>query len=408
MKNTFINKFLARHGRSLRWMLVCVCLTFVGVGITYVWLRKPFSSDFEIVDQLGGNLFPSAILSVATTDAQIIEPLDTPYVGNPKSCIAIKVKSAQPGTKVRVELAETPFYARSVSEFVLPRKHTEYIVYPDILWRYEALRGNDQAEPISVAATVEVNGKSIGQHVRTFSVRSINECLLGYNKQLPNGRTRFMSTRLFFAAYVNEENPLIDKLLREALNTRIVRRFQGYQNHTPNSVEKQVYALWYVLQKRNFRYSSVSYSSLSSNVVYSQRVRTFDDALSSSQINCVDGSVLFASLLRAINITPVLVQIPGHMFVGYYTDSQNKNLTFLETTMIGDVDLDDYFPEEKLDSTKNQRSQSEMSRLTFEKSKEYANAEFLRNEKKVRSNQRGYLFVEISKGVRRSVQPIGK
>lgn len=408
MKNAAFKTFFVRYRAGLRRLLLCIMLMMVAVGATYVWLRKPFASDFEIVDQLGGNLFPSAILSVATTDAQIIEPIDTPYVGNPKSCIAIKVKSAQPGTKVRVELAETPFYARSVSEFVLPRKHTEYVVYPDILWRYEALRGNDQAEPISVAATVEVNGRTIGQHVRTFSVRSINECLLGYNRQLPNGRTRFMSTRLFFAAYVNEENPLIDKLLREALNTRIVRRFQGYQNHTSGSVDKQVYALWHVLQKRNFRYSSVSYSSLSSNVVYSQRVRTFDDAFNSSQINCVDGSVLFASLLRAINITPVLVQIPGHMFVGYYTDSQNKNLTFLETTMIGDVDLDDYFPEEKLDSTKNQRSQSEMSRLTFEKSKEYANAEFLRNEMKVRSNQRGYLFVEISKGVRRSVQPIGK
>lgn len=408
MKNAAFKTFFVRYRAGLRRLLLCIMLMMVAVGATYVWLRKPFASDFEIVDQLGGNLFPSAILSVATTDAQIIEPIDTPYVGNPKSCIAIKVKSAQPGTKVRVELAETPFYARSVSEFVLPRKHTEYVVYPDILWRYEALRGNDQAEPITVAATVEVNGRSIGQHVRTFSVRSINECLLGYNRQLPNGRTRFMSTRLFFAAYVNEENPLIDKLLREALNTRIVRRFQGYQNHTSGSVDKQVYALWHVLQKRNFRYSSVSYSSLSSNVVYSQRVRTFDDAFNSSQINCVDGSVLFASLLRAINITPVLVQIPGHMFVGYYTDSQNKNLTFLETTMIGDVDLDDYFPEEKLDSTKNQRSQSEMSRLTFEKSKEYANAEFLRNEMKVRSNQRGYLFVEISKGVRRSVQPIGK
>lgn len=408
MKNAAFKTFFVRYRAGLRRLLLCIMLMMVAVGATYVWLRKPFASDFEIVDQLGGNLFPSAILSVATTDAQIIEPIDTPYVGNPKSCIAIKVKSAQPGTKVRVELAETPFYARSVSEFVLPRKHTEYVVYPDILWRYEALRGNDQAEPITVAATVEVNGRSIGQHVRTFSVRSINECLLGYNRQLPNGRTRFMSTRLFFAAYVNEENPLIDKLLREALNTRIVRRFQGYQNHTSGSVDKQVYALWHVLQKRNFRYSSVSYSSLSSNVVYSQRVRTFDDAFNSSQINCVDGSVLFASLLRAINITPVLVQIPGHMFVGYYTDSQNKNLTFLETTMIGDVDLDGYFPEEKLDSTKNQRSQSEMSRLTFEKSKEYANAEFLRNEMKVRSNQRGYLFVEISKGVRRSVQPIGK
>lgn len=76
--------------------------------------------------------------------------------------------------------------------------------------------------------------------------------------------------------------------------------------------------------------------------------------------------------------------------------------------MIGDVDLDDYFPEEKLDSTMNGRSQSEMSKLTFEKSKEYAQKEYERNEKKIRSNQKGYLMVEISKALRRKVQSIGK
>ncbi len=401
--------YTLKQKRRLVWRIITGSfLLCVAVCVAFIAVNKPFSTNFEITDQLGGNLFPSTILSVATTDAQIIEPVDTPYVGNPKSCIAIKVKSNRTNTKVRIELEETPFFARSVSEFVLPRKHTEYTIYPDILWRYSALRSNEQAEPISVAASVEMNGKDLGQHVRTFSVRSVNECLLGYMSQQPNGKQKFISTRMFYAAYVNEENPLIDKLLREALNTRIVRRFEGYQRGTAASVDQQVYALWYVLQKRNFRYSSVSYSSLSSNVVYSQRVRTFDDALNSSQINCVDGSVLFASLLRAINITPVLVQIPGHMFVGYYTDSSRKQLTFLETTMIGDVDLDDYFPEEKLDSTMNGRSQSEMSKLTFEKSKEYAQKEYERNEKKIRSNQKGYLMVEISKALRRKVQSIGK
>lgn len=386
---------------------VVLSLTMLVGGITYVVMKRPFADDYELVDQLGGNLFPSAILSVATTNTQVIPPMSGAYVGNPKSCVAIKLKSGRANTVVRIELAETPFYARSVSTFVLPKEHTEYIIYPDILWRYNALRNNEQAEPISVVANVEVDGKDLGQKVRTFSVRSINECLLGFNKQLPDGRTRYVSTRLFYAAYVNEENPLIDKVLREALNTRIVRRFLGYQS-TPEMVDKQVYALWYVLQKRNFKYSSVSYSSLSSNVVYAQRVRTFEDALNSSQINCVDGSVLFASLLRAINITPVLVQMPGHMFVGYYTDSAKKNLTFLETTMIGDVDLDDYFPDEKLDSTRTTKSQGEMSRLTFEKSKEYALREYMRVKDKVQANKPNYLFVEINKNVRRNVQSIGK
>lgn len=395
--------------RKLLWRITAVVLslTMLVGGITYVVMKRPFADDYELVDQLGGNLFPSAILSVATTNTQVIPPMSGEYVGNPKSCVAIKLKSGHANTVVRIELAETPFYARSVSTFVLPKEHTEYIIYPDILWRYNALRDNEQAEPISVVANVEVDGKDLGQKVRTFSVRSINECLLGFNKQLPDGRTRYVSTRLFYAAYVNEENPLIDKVLREALNTRIVRRFLGYQS-TPEMVDKQVYALWYVLQKRNFKYSSVSYSSLSSNVVYAQRVRTFEDALNSSQINCVDGSVLFASLLRAINITPVLVQMPGHMFVGYYTDSAKKNLTFLETTMIGDVDLDDYFPDEKLDSTRTTKSQSEMSRLTFEKSKEYALREYMRVKDKVQANKPNYLFVEINKNVRRNVQSIGK
>lgn len=395
--------------RKLLWRITAVVLslTMLVGGITYVVMKRPFADDYELVDQLGGNLFPSAILSVATTNTQVIPPMSGEYVGNPKSCVAIKLKSGRANTVVRIELAETPFYARSVSTFVLPKERTEYIIYPDILWRYNALRDNEQAEPISVVANVEVDGKDLGQKVRTFSVRSINECLLGFNKQLPDGRTRYVSTRLFYAAYVNEENPLIDKVLREALNTRIVRRFLGYQS-TPEMVDKQVYALWYVLQKRNFRYSSVSYSSLSSNVVYAQRVRTFEDALNSSQINCVDGSVLFASLLRAINITPVLVQMPGHMFVGYYTDSVKKNLTFLETTMIGDVDLDDYFPDEKLDSTRTTKSQGEMSRLTFEKSKEYALREYMRVKDEVQANKPNYLFVEINKNVRRNVQSIGK
>lgn len=395
--------------RKLLWRITAVVLslTMLVGGITYMVMKRPFADDYELVDQLGGNLFPSAILSVATTNTQVIPPMSGEYVGNPKSCVAIKLKSGRANTVVRIELTETPFYARSVSTFVLPKERTEYIIYPDILWRYNALRDNEQAEPISVVANVEVDGKDLGQKVRTFSVRSINECLLGFNKQLPDGRTRYVSTRLFYAAYVNEENPLIDKVLREALNTRIVRRFLGYQS-TPEMVDKQVYALWYVLQKRNFKYSSVSYSSLSSNVVYAQRVRTFEDALNSSQINCVDGSVLFASLLRAINITPVLVQMPGHMFVGYYTDSAKKNLTFLETTMIGDVDLDDYFPDEKLDSTRTTKSQGEMSRLTFEKSKEYALREYMRVKDKVRANKPNYLFVEINKNVRRNVQSIGK
>ncbi|MCF0185238.1 MAG: hypothetical protein HUJ98_01965, partial [Bacteroidaceae bacterium] len=212
---------------------------------------------------------------------------------------------------------------------------------------------------------------------------------------------------IFFAAYVNEEHPMIDQLLREALNTRIVKRFIGLQQGEA-MVDKQVYALWHMLLKRNFSYSSVSNSTLSSNVVYSQRVRTLDDALDSSQINCVDGSVLMASLLRAINIEPVLIRIPGHMFVGYYSDKQEEHLHLLEPTMLGDVRLDDYFPDENLDSISEGKSQSEMSKLTFEKAKEYASTKYAEHEANIKEDLPNYMFLKISKETRAKVQSIGR
>ena len=380
-----------------------VVLLAVG-AVRYLLNGVSLREGFEITDDLGGNIFPSAILSVATTDAQVIVPGDSLFVGNPKGCIAVRLRSGAAFSRIRIELEETPFFRRSVSEFVLERPATEYVVYPDVIWNYEALRGNSQAEPISVALTVEMNGRPLGQRVRTFSVRSINECLLGY----VTGGTRFHDTGIFFAAYVNEEHPMIDRLLREALNTRIVTRFLGYQAGKAEAVDKQVYALWNVLQKRRFRYSSVSNTSLSSNVVFSQRVRTLDDALESSQINCVDGTVLFASLLRAINIEPILVRTPGHMFVGYYTDAAHREKNFLETTMIGDVDLDDFFPDEQLDSAMVGKSQNQMSRLTFDKSKEYAARKYRENESGIHSGRLNYMFLEISKEVRRRIQPVGK
>ena len=393
------------HRKNGRWIAAAVLVVLLAVGaVRYLLNGVSLREGFEITDDLGGNIFPSAILSVATTDAQVIVPGDSLFVGNPKGCIAVRLRSGAAFSRIRIELEETPFFRRSVSEFVLERPATEYVVYPDVIWNYEALRGNSQAEPISVALTVEMNGRSLGQRVRTFSVRSINECLLGYVK----GGTRFHDTGIFFAAYVNEEHPMIDCLLREALNTRIVTRFLGYQAGKAEAVDKQVYALWNVLQKRRFRYSSVSNTSLSSNVVFSQRVRTLDDALESSQINCVDGTVLFASLLRAINIEPILVRTPGHMFVGYYTDAAHREKNFLETTMIGDVDLDDFFPDEQLDSAMVGKSQNQMSRLTFDKSKEYAARKYRENESGIHSGRLNYMFLEISKEVRRNIQPVGK
>ena len=103
--------------RRYKWRLPALIALLVVVVAGSFWLNTaPFRSGFEITDELGGNIFPSSILSVATTDAQVIVPADSLYVGNSKSCISIRIRSAKAYSRVRIEVAETPFFSRSVSE----------------------------------------------------------------------------------------------------------------------------------------------------------------------------------------------------------------------------------------------------------------------------------------------------
>lgn len=388
-----------------KWIgFVVLLLILVGGPVFYIFRNDIFVGSYEVADDLDGNFFPSLILSLANNDTLLIQPSDTLYLGNPKSYIGIRITPKHSNSRVKVTVEATPFFSRTETEFFLPQAKKSYLLYPNMAWNFEELKNNVQPIPVSVTVGVSLDGKELQQEVHTMMMRSINDCIIGYNDR--NGK--FKETSIMFAAYVNEENPQIDKILREALNTRIVNRFSGYQSQRPNAVQNQVYALWNVLQKRDFKYSSISVNSLASNKVFAQRVRPVGDAIESAQINCVDGCCLFASLLKAINIDPILVRTPSHMFIGYYLDKAHTKKEFLELTLIGDVNLDDYFPEEQLDSTLNQKSQNEISRITFDKSREYAAGQYEKVKDKLEAREPSYVMFEISKAVRRDIQPIGR
>ena len=70
-------------------------------------------------------------------------------------------------------------------------------------------------------------------------------------------------------------------------------------------------------------------------------MRLIDESINNAQANCVDGSVLLASLLRKIDIEPVLVYVPGHCYLAFYLDAEQKHLVGLETTLIGSTPDDD-------------------------------------------------------------------
>lgn len=385
---------------SIRFIIIILVIVAALAGL-YIYKYEPFKKTVQINDNLDNNIFPSLVISTATTDTIIVPPSESIWIGNPKSVLSLAIETHKAPSTAKITIRETKYSYESVSEYKLNNPNTKYNIYPEINWKYEELKNNSQPTPISFSIVVEM-GKEKYETIYTMSMRSINECMTSYIDKL--GKKH--DTSILFTAYINEDNPLIDKLLREALNTRIVNRFWGYQSKKANVVDTQVYALWHILQMRNFKYSSISNSSFSSNKVSAQKVRTFEDAIESAQINCVDGSVMLASLLKAINIDPVLIKIPGHMFVGYYLDKKHKELAFIETSMIGDVNLDEYFPEEQLDSTMTGKSQKQISRIMFEKSKEYAQKKFEEYKEDLYAEKKGYKIIDIAT-IRKRIQPIG-
>jgi len=59
---------LKRHRKEIIGSVVVLLILLGGMS---VFKYTSFNSGFEIVDDLGGNIFPSAILSVATTDCSV-------------------------------------------------------------------------------------------------------------------------------------------------------------------------------------------------------------------------------------------------------------------------------------------------------------------------------------------------
>ena len=72
----------------------------------------------------------------------------------------------------------------------------------------------------------------------------------------------------------------------------------------------------------------------------SQRIRLPRESLRDRMANCIDGTVLVASLLEAMSLNPAIVLVPGHAFVSWETWPDSGEWRYLETTMISSHDYD--------------------------------------------------------------------
>ena len=197
--------------------------------------------------------------------------------------------------------------------------------FPNIKWKPDDLKNNFTNTPIKVNFALKDRSGNFSEKTLDLLVLSINEVLRYYNgKDI---------RKYSYSSSVNEQNPIIDIVLKHALEMNYVSAWAGYQD----DVLKQIKAIWNSLSDRDIKYSSITAAgSQSSEKTSSQFIRFGQEALISKQANCVDGTVLFCSILERIGINAYIVLQPGHAYAAFdlSENGPSSERKFIEMTYL--------------------------------------------------------------------------
>jgi hypothetical protein len=296
--------------------------------ITKPKFKKGAFTNFawEPVAQFEGQIFPAMIISMATYKGDVNEP----FMNSIKSSalgFSFNSNSQYIPLKWEIESSDKTFFDKVGGDFMIERANQVTDFMPAIPWNFSTLANQTSSTPINVIYRLfDADGNKVEKSVPLF-MRSINDCIFQYQDK---------KFDFLFSAFIQEQHPEIDKILREALDTKFITSIASYQGKKDVDYKTlmTVAAVWKVLHDRGFQYSNVATTSTETNKIYSQSVRTLDNSLKTNQANCVDGTIVFASVLRATGISTTLVLTSDHCFLGFKASPNASNLIYLETTML--------------------------------------------------------------------------
>ncbi len=354
-------------GRVLRFLatlaLASITARAQSVSPTLKW--QPVIENTSIdTDQV----FPAEILALATRHPQNVPPR---YLGDPNGVLGISLVSSAPDVKVRVSVKVDRLAEESSFEATIPEANQPYEIWPTIRFDTRVLARIRESFPTTALFTVSVNGVLLPEQSRTIQVRSVND--VPYAQLTRDKHLRDLSP--LFAAFVDESHPQIDRFLHEALQVNVVQHFSGYQG-SPQDVTREVFAIWNVLQRLDVKYSSITTPSGQSQTVLSQHVRFLDEAVQNT------------------------------LFLGFYTDGQRQQISFLETTMIGNPGLSSLQRSWKFKTADGYLSSE--SYKQFQNALNAGNGEFQKAAAQFKAKAPGYLLIDIQAARRAGISAIGR
>ena len=121
----------------------------------------------------------------------------------------------------------------------------------------------------------------------------------------------------YLAAWVTPSHKSVEAFLSEAKKRAPRNTFSGEQAATI----PQVKAIFDTLQAKGVSY--VMDPEVNMATGYGQRARLPADVLATTNAQCLEGAILYATLLEAIGLQSAIVLVPGHAFVAWRTSPKD-------------------------------------------------------------------------------------
>lgn len=300
---------------SFRWpLLVLAAVSSAAVAADWSVRVTPF-----------GGIYPSLELSQARRTAAGV----TNTVGSGSGLIAVTLTARRDGEHVVLTTRIPEFGREQQLDAVLAQDNQRYELYPPLQWSDASLpRGKPVSARIEFA--LQRDGAASGTREERVTIHPFDEALY-----FVRDGSDTVDLSWIFAAYVDENDPVVDAIVDKAKASGIVSDFDAYARGDADAVLTQAWAIWHAIGERGIRYSNADPSIQRGPHVFSQRVRLLSETWNDRSADCIDGSVLIASVLQRVGIRSFLVLVPGHAFLGFYTDAGGQHAAYLETTLLG-------------------------------------------------------------------------
>jgi hypothetical protein len=184
------------------------------------------------------------------------------------------------------------------------------------------LLSNKKIVPATVLLSAKVNNIVIHEETKNVNVRPADDMIWSLHTSY--------DTKYLVAAWVTPKDEMVESILSIAKDKMFNHSLAGYNG---NNLMSEIKAIFNAV--RNSKVSYVDSHMSFGQVGFTQRVRLPKESILQRSANCIDGTVLFASLFENIGLEPLIILVPGHAFVGVRLAPNSQQTLFIETTLVG-------------------------------------------------------------------------